>query len=960
MPQRQSRNKRRAESESANTPALATLANLAACKRYHHDTSLSAYSLTGKSNSCSNSYSNTSSYNGSGTAALSPTMHLTFNPETRLPAPDIVAELLSHVDQEFNIISKIVQPKKLLEGHQSGRLCSFLLLAVLANNALFSSHPAIVAIGTVPAVRAFVDRAKVFVPDALETPSVTCCQALLLLSVAYMHLGMLDVSSHYSSMSLRILQKLGVYKIDDSAWTDGEEWISESWLEREQIRRLIWGSFTIDTFLALMLHSPPYVLVDLSGVNRPCSQNTWYIGNENLEALSFSESSFGVKPGDSEYLTTLKKLKLAGMPWQANGTTLQINFSVLGNAILRGISDPQFSQEVLDRLVLRAFQSLAEWIALVPPLPDSPSCNEVHHTLLISSVALCLKSVMTPYLITRTGDALLPGSAGNESPLVEAARATACYSEKAYGLPSPPADARLDQELALDWMLKDYISSSCHLYRYMRLTHDMMKSCIVPPMFSAHTAMISGGIFAACAHSAPTAAQRARFAILRDYVVSTCRLYAAKSLLFGISVTEIQRVEEMVRFMPRRLDPAQFKAIRKALMPGSLESLVNKRFSSFIHTLRDLARMPPVCDSASGSPQMMCSSSVAADSMSAPVAASSSSCSSIQRGGIIPLTRNLRAIFGRFVKCPVSSMASMASSLSSGSAWQDDEKKRPMAGDSASASAANGATDGNDRCFEDYAASSDAALGAVPDYKLTFMAVSSLMVGLSMTTKDEAFLAFVPELRTEAASESTSASSLGGSTKADAFSFTGVERSTATATATATSFSSATRSVSASSDQTHRRMDMDTHAPIYSSSNSNSSSNNCYSAASAFAWSLANRVCSARAQSNSKEDQRQELQQRLQQQLRNEQLQRQQHYQQQQQHRQHPHQHPLQQQEGFLPPPLSPQSVRSAPTPPPHAPPSTMMSMISLSPPSSSPADIQQRPASEKPCKASNLVDLLN
>ncbi|KAJ2654214.1 hypothetical protein GGH99_007375, partial [Coemansia sp. RSA 1285] len=669
-------------------------------------------------------------------------------------------------------------PKKLLEGHQRGRLCSFLLLAVLANNALYSSHPAIVAIGTVPAVRAFVDRAKVYVPDALETPSVTCCQALLLLSVAYMHLGMLDVSSHYSSMSLRILQKLGVYKIDDSAWTDGEEWISESWLEREQIRRLIWGSFTIDTFLALMLHSPPYVLVDLSGVNRPCSQNTWYIGNENLEALSFSESSFGVLPGDSEYLTTLKKLKLAGMPWQANGTTLQINFSVLGNAILRGISDPQFSQEVLDRLVLRAFQSLAEWIALVPPLPESPSCNEVHHTLLISSVALCLKSVMTPYLITRAGDALLPGGAGNESPLIEAARATARYSEKAYGLPSLPADARLDQEVALEWMLKDYISSSCHLYRYMRLTHDMMKSCIVPPMFSAHTAMISGGTFAACAHSAPTAAQRARFAVLRDYVVATCRLYAAKSLLFGISVTEIQRVEEMVRFMPRRLDPAQFKAIRKALVPGSLESLVNKRFSSFIHTLRDLARMPPVYDSASGSPQMMFSSSspaAAGDSMSAPVAAaslSSSSRSSVQRSGIIPLTSNLRAIFGRFVKCPVSSMASMASSLSSGSAWQDDEKKRPMAGDSSSASN-GGAADGNDRCFEDYAASSDAALGAVPDYKLTFTAVSSLMVGLSMTTKDEAFLAFVPELRAEAAAESTSASSLGGSTKADAFSFAG-------------------------------------------------------------------------------------------------------------------------------------------------------------------------------------------
>ncbi|KAJ2086180.1 hypothetical protein IW138_005852 [Coemansia sp. RSA 986] len=662
-------------------------------------------------------------------------------------------------------------------------------------------------------------------------------------------------------MSLRILQQLGVYKIDDSAWADGDEWISESWLEREQIRRLIWGSFTIDTFLALMLHTPPFVLVDLSGVNRPCSQSVWYIGNDNLEALSYPDNTVCAKPGDSEYLKTLKKLKLAGMPWQSNGTTLQLNFSVLGNVILRGISDPQFSQDVLDRLVLRAFCSLAEWIALVPPMPEAPSYDEVHYTLLISSVALCLKSVITPYLIARVtdkqpnsisggdggssssdGDGNGSGSgsgSGNgndgESPLIAAARATARYSEKAYNLPIPPPGARLDQELALEWMLKDYISTSCQVYRFMRHTHDMMTSNIVPPMFAAQTAMISGGIFAACAHSAPSESQRARFAMFRDYVMATCRTHSAKSLLFNISLTEIKRVDEMVRFMPRRLEAAQLKAIRSTIIPDSVESLVNKRFSAFVHSLRALTRLPM----APGSPE------------------SDTTSSSCPGTGNIPLTSNLCAIFGRLVKSSSSSCAEAKNRL-----FRDEKL--------------GGGIDA-------YTSGSPSA--AIPNYKLTYIAISSLMVALSLASKDESFLDFVPELR---------ASSANGLPTTSTSQQQQQHRHQRPGTPT---FSS-----SSLGQSQQRSKDL----PVYS----NGVGNSC-TTATAFAWSLASRVCSSMAPQNAKQ--------------------------------------PEQQKQNTMPPPMSPNSVRSAPTPPPPT--------LALSPLSSD----NSRPASQKPpSKPSNLVDLLN
>ncbi|KAJ2818155.1 hypothetical protein GGI24_005183, partial [Coemansia furcata] len=469
------------------------------------------------------------------------TYRLTFDEKTSLPPQDIVDELMSHTESEFNLVSKLLQPKALREDYLQKRLSAFLLLTVMANNAMFSTHPAIAG-APVAASRMFIARAKAFVPDALETPTISNCLSLLLLSTAYMHQGMLDVSNHYSSMSLRILHQLGVYKIDDNAWSDEGGWMTESWLEREQIRRVIWGSFTIDTFLALMLHSPPNVLVDLSGVNRPCAQNVWYVGNDSLESLAMPEEcGFGAKPGDSAYLATLKQLKLGGVPWRINGTTVQLNFAVLGNALLRGIGDPQTSQAALDLLINNSFRALNEWLSTVPEMPLSPTVDEIHHTLMIASAAMCLKSVVTPYLVAR----------------------------------SSPADSD-----NLDVMLVDYVDNACRVYRFTRLTVEKVANQVVPAMFIAYSTMIIGGIFAACAHTAPTAEQRGQFARCTAFLKEMCRDCSKKSLLFRNALVEIECVEEMVGFLPRRLDCAQLLRIRELLIPRSIEGAVGKRFST--------------------------------------------------------------------------------------------------------------------------------------------------------------------------------------------------------------------------------------------------------------------------------------------------------------------------------------------------------------------------------------------
>ncbi|KAJ2326765.1 hypothetical protein GGH92_010184, partial [Coemansia sp. RSA 2673] len=348
-----------------------------------------------------------------------------------------------------------------------------------------------------------------------------------------MHQGALDVSSQYSSLALRTLHQLGVYKIDDNAWSDEGGWITESWLEREEIRRVIWGSFTVDTFLALMLHSPPHIVVDLSGVNRPCAQSVWYVGNsEGLEALAMPAGQWNAsQPGDSD--------------------------------------DPQTPQPALDALVANALRALRDWMASIPAMPLTPTLDEIHHTLMITSAAMCLKSVVTPYLITRSRQDSNKADGGN--------------SETGNSL------LGLDRS-STDHLLVDYLANASQVFRYTRLTADLMANKAVPPMFIAYSTMIIGGIFAACAHSAPTSSLRCRFA-------------------------------RCSALLPRRLDETQLARIRDLLVPRSVEAAVGKRFSTFIGPIRHIVRMP----------------TTAADN--APALASSSS-------GGIPLTSNLCAIFG--------------------------------------------------------------------------------------------------------------------------------------------------------------------------------------------------------------------------------------------------------------------------------------------------------------------------
>ncbi|KAJ2449083.1 hypothetical protein EV183_005082 [Coemansia sp. RSA 2336] len=654
---------------------------------------------------------------------------LLFDKHTRMPPPDITDELLGHTTSDHNLVSKIIQPKAFIDDLHGGRLSAFFLLACMANNAMFSTHPAVQRIGFIAAMRQLVDEAKVLAPAALEMPSVRNCQALLLLSLAYMHLGKLAVSSHYSSITLRILQQLGVCTMDNNDCGDDDGWLHASWLEREQVRRLVWGSFTVDTFLAMVQHTTPYVMVDLSGVNRPCAPNMWYVGNDNLDSLSLPPQAAACytrpRPGDSEYLTALRAAKVNGMSWSLNGNTVQLNFAVLGNALLRSISDPQLSHAHVDRLVLRASKSVSEWLAPVPLMPANPSVDELKLTLMLSSASLCLKSVIAPYLFTRC------------RPHSRAAAAAATES-----LEESSASELLElinSEQGLDKILADYIKGACEHYEHaVRLLQCKTEEDTMPPMFAAYSMTVCGGMLAACAHAAPTEQLRARFSKMVAFFVKTSQMCGERSLLFKHAQDEIVAVAEMASHLPRRLDKQKLLHIRDALLPGSVEPAVNKRFDQFIAPLKSILK-----------PATFAYDSSLSDSAKEEAAETRPKCPlSMGRRGFIPLTSNLCAIFEQ-------ALGRKPRHALSETSEEPAKSPTPSAAFSCESSSTTSNNNSSSSKKDEFVKCSSSSPGidqplqpppkALPTYRLTFTAITSLMVGLTVATKDASFFDFMPK-----------------------------------------------------------------------------------------------------------------------------------------------------------------------------------------------------------------------
>ncbi|KAJ1953479.1 hypothetical protein EC988_002971 [Linderina pennispora] len=405
-----------------------------------------------------------------------------------------------------------------------------------------------------------------------------------------------------------------------------------------------------------MLHQAPNVLVDLSGVNRPCAPSMWYVGNDSLESYSLPPDTFPISPNDSEYLTAVKQVKLDGIRWHVNGNIVQVNFAVIGNAVLRTINDPNASVEDMDKLVLTTFESLTEWLAAVPEMPTNVTAEEIQHTMLISSAALCMKSVVSPYLMARCDDRRQATSV----------------------LPPQMCNGETRER-----MLADYISNACRLCRHMRLVTDLLEN-ETPPMFISYALMLAGGIAAACTHSAPTRALRESFAQTTAFIKRMCKSCGTKSLLFAQAWEEIVQVEEMVTFMPKRLEKSQLLTMRDLLVPGSIEAAVDKKFTVFLHPIRHIANMPPAANS------------VFDDQPSEP---------RTRPHGGIPLTSNLCAIFG---SKPVGAKIKRTASMEAATARSHQRQ--------------------------------------VPEYKMTYTSISSILVSLVVATMDEEFFAFLPEL----------------------------------------------------------------------------------------------------------------------------------------------------------------------------------------------------------------------
>ncbi|KAJ2843550.1 hypothetical protein IWW36_005525 [Coemansia brasiliensis] len=230
---------------------------------------------------------------------------------------------------------------------------------------------------------------------------------------------------------------------------------------------------------------------------------------------------------------------------------------------------------------------------------------------------------------------------------------------------------------------------------------------------------------------------------------------------------EIVAVADMASHLPRRLDKQKLLYIRDTLLPGSVEPAVNKRFDQFIAPLKSILRSTAAAPHSSGNGEDKGPHSWDSLSDSAKEEVPKTKCPlSMGRRGFIPLTSNLCAIFEQALgrkphralsetseesaKSPSPSVAAFScessSSGSSGSTKRGEESVR--------SNHSPGAAEHP---------SSQAQQKALPTYRLTFTAITSLMVGLTVATKDESFFGFLPKTDIDDDYPSHSCRSMGSS-----------------------------------------------------------------------------------------------------------------------------------------------------------------------------------------------------
>ncbi|KIV95043.1 hypothetical protein PV10_02749 [Exophiala mesophila] len=156
----------------------------------------------------------------------------------------------------------------------------FMINAIFSLSARFSKNPILCNESNLTRGNSFATAAasvKEAVMKNIETPSLDFVKGCILLAFYHLNSGELSLGSPLTSVCVRFAYDLGVDGVDGISSSDADTY-PEAWIQREELRRIWWSIWELDTFVATLSRQPYAIARGPMDVFLPVSDDDWFSG----------------------------------------------------------------------------------------------------------------------------------------------------------------------------------------------------------------------------------------------------------------------------------------------------------------------------------------------------------------------------------------------------------------------------------------------------------------------------------------------------------------------------------------------------------------------------------------------------------------------------------------------------------------------------------------------------------
>ncbi|KAJ2810881.1 hypothetical protein H4S07_002415, partial [Coemansia furcata] len=215
---------------------------------------------------------------------------------------EIIKHLIDTLFAHPNYIVEVLHEETFRRQFAAGTLSPLLLFSALGSAARYSKHPAVRTDPPYSASAVYINRARLLVIDAIEEPSLSNAQGLMIMCMMNFALGNETVTTFYKAMALNMCILLGFNRLDSidgpvqpHANCGGNDHLAAStmamdWVDREAARRLWWTMFSIENYSSVCMGLTPSIQAEYCDVHLPASTLEWEQGHPNNPATTATDA----------------------------------------------------------------------------------------------------------------------------------------------------------------------------------------------------------------------------------------------------------------------------------------------------------------------------------------------------------------------------------------------------------------------------------------------------------------------------------------------------------------------------------------------------------------------------------------------------------------------------------------------------------------------------------------------